>query len=77
MEAPERRERPVVDVASKAYQNLLKRRPLNVRARFGNEPLGLVSGRDIASAMNEAGAIALAANARNALVIKGVLKAAK
>ena len=66
-----------MDVASKAYQNLLKRRPLNVRARFGNEPLGLVSGRDIASAMNEAGAIALAANARNALVIKGVLKAAK
>ena len=66
-----------MDVSSKAYQELLRRRPLNVQARFGDEPLGLVSGRDIAAAMKEAGAIALAANARNALVIKGVLKAAK
>jgi fructose/tagatose bisphosphate aldolase len=66
-----------VNIDSKAYRDLLEKRPLNVQARFGGEAMGLVSGRDVASAMKEAGAIALAANARNALVIKGVLQAAK
>ncbi|EHM10698.1 fructose/tagatose bisphosphate aldolase [Thermanaerovibrio velox DSM 12556] len=67
----------MVDVNKVSYRELLKRRPLNVQARFGGEDVALVSGRDVAEAMKEAGAIALAANARNALVIKGVLKGAK
>ncbi|MDR1019606.1 MAG: class II fructose-bisphosphate aldolase [Synergistaceae bacterium] len=66
-----------MDTGSKSYKALLDRRPLNVQALYGNEPLCLVSGRDIASAAKEAGAIVLAGNARNALVIKGLLKAAK
>ncbi|ACZ18457.1 class II fructose-bisphosphate aldolase [Thermanaerovibrio acidaminovorans] len=67
----------MLDVNSGSYRELMRRRPLNVQARFGGEDVALVSGRDVAGAMGEAGAIALAANARNALVIKGVLKAAK
>lgn len=66
-----------MNVDSKGYKDLLAKRPLNVQARFGTEPIGLVSGRDIASAAKETGAIVLAGNARNALVIKGLLKAAK
>jgi fructose/tagatose bisphosphate aldolase len=66
-----------MDKNSASYNELLKRRPLNVAARFGNTPLGLVSGRDIATAAKETGSIVLAGNARNALVIKGLLKAAK
>lgn len=66
-----------MDIANKSYQELLKKRPLNVLARFGNEPLGLVSGRDIAAAGRQADSIVLAANARHPLVIKAVLRAAK
>lgn len=66
-----------MDVNSKPYQELLKKRPLNVQARFAGEPLGLVSGRDIVAAGRESGAIVLAANARHPLVIKAVLRAAK
>ena len=66
-----------MDANSKSYKELLKKRPLNVQARFGNEDLGLVSGRDILAANEEVNSIVLAANARNPLVIKGVLQAAK
>ncbi len=66
-----------MNVNSKAYQELLKKRPLNVQARFGNEAMGLVSGRDIIAANKEVDSIVLAANARHPLVIKAVLKAAK
>lgn len=62
---------------SQAYKDMLARRPLNVQARFGDEGVGLVSGRDIAAAAKETSTIVLAGNARNALVIKGLLKAAK
>lgn len=66
-----------MDVNSKAYKELLKKRPLNVQARFGNEEIGLVSGRDILAANREVDSIVLAANARHPLVIKAVLRAAK
>lgn len=66
-----------MDINSKAYKEMLIRRPLNVQARFGGDAMGLVSGRDIATAAKETGTIVLAGNARNALVIKGLLKAAK
>lgn len=66
-----------MDINSKAYQDLLKKRPLNVQARFGNEAMGLVSGRDIIAANKEVDSIVLAANARHPLVIKAVLRAAK
>ncbi|MDR3322082.1 MAG: class II fructose-bisphosphate aldolase, partial [Synergistaceae bacterium] len=66
-----------MNIDSKGYKALLERRPLNVQALYGGEPLGLVSGRDIATAAKESGVIVLAGNARNALVIKGLLKAAK
>lgn len=66
-----------MDITSKSYQELLKKRPLNVQARFGNEPLGLVSGRDIVAAGDQVDSIVLAANARHPLVIKAVLRAAK
>lgn len=66
-----------MNTSSHSYQELLKKRPLNVQARFGGEPLGLVSGRDIVSAGHEADSIVLAANARHPLVIKAVLQAAK
>ena len=66
-----------MDVNSKAYKELLKKRPLNVQARFGSEEIGLVSGRDIIAANKEVDSIVLAANARHPLVIKAVLKAAK
>lgn len=62
---------------SKAYQELLKKRPLNIQARFGSEQLGLVSGRDIVAAGREVDSIVLAANARHPLVIKALLQAAK
>ncbi|MEA3284521.1 MAG: class II fructose-bisphosphate aldolase [Synergistota bacterium] len=55
----------------------LDRRPLNVRARWGSEDVALVSGRDVFGAMKHKGAIALAANARHPLTVKGILKAAK
>ena len=58
-----------MDVNSKAYQELLKKRPLNVQARFGDSAMGLVSGRDIATAAREVDSICLAANARHPLVI--------
>ena len=66
-----------MDVNSKAYKELLKKRPLNVQARFGSESMGRVSGRDIVAAAKEVDSIVLAANARHPLVIKAVLKAAK
>ena len=66
-----------MDVKSKAYQELLKKRPLNVQARFANDEMGLVSGRDIAAAAKKCDSIVLAANARHPLVVKGVLRAAK
>jgi fructose/tagatose bisphosphate aldolase len=66
-----------MDKNSGGYKQLLARRPLNVQAKFGGTELGLVSGRDIATAAKETGTIVLAGNARNALVIKGLLKAAK
>lgn len=66
-----------MDINSKSYKELLEKRPLNVQARFGNEELGLVSGRDILAANKEVDSIVLAANARNPLVIKAVLRAAK
>ncbi|MEG1641824.1 MAG: class II fructose-bisphosphate aldolase [Synergistaceae bacterium] len=66
-----------MDANSKSYKELLKKRPLNVQARFGNEEMGLVSGRDILAANKEVDSIVLAANARHPLVIKAVLKAAK
>ncbi|MDR1133830.1 MAG: class II fructose-bisphosphate aldolase [Synergistaceae bacterium] len=66
-----------MDKNSGSYKQLLARRPLNVQAKFGGTELGLVSGRDIATAAKETGTIVLAGNARNALVIKGLLKAAK
>ena len=66
-----------MDLNSKAYQELLKKRPLNVQARFGNEAMGLVSGRDIIAANKEVDSIVLAANVRHPLVIKAVMQAAK
>ena len=66
-----------MDVKSKAYQELLKKRPLNVQARFGDSEMGLVSGRDIAEAAKRNDFIVLAANARHPIVAKGVLRAAK
>ena len=66
-----------MDVNSKAYQELLKKRPLNVQARFGDSAMGLVSGRDIATAAREVDSICLAANAHHPLVIKAALRAAK
>lgn len=66
-----------MDVNNKSYQELLKKRPLNIQAKFGNEAIGLVSGRDIIAANKEADSIVLAANARHPLVIKAVLQAAK
>ena len=44
------------------YQELLKKRPLNVQSRFGAEAMGLVSGRDIVAAGKEVDSIVLAAN---------------
>ncbi|MDR1966980.1 MAG: class II fructose-bisphosphate aldolase [Synergistaceae bacterium] len=66
-----------MDINSNSFKKFLSCRPLNVQALFGDSPLGLVSGRDIAAAAKETGTIVLAGNARNALVIKGILKAAK
>ncbi|MDR2779585.1 MAG: class II fructose-bisphosphate aldolase [Synergistaceae bacterium] len=66
-----------MDINENSYKRLLAGRPLNVQAKFADSPLGLVSGRDIAAAAKETGTIVLAGNARNALVIKGLLKAAK
>lgn len=66
-----------MNVERAAYQEMLRKRPLNVQAAYGGEPVGLVSGRDVFGAAKKAGAIMLAANARNPLTIKGVLRAAK
>lgn len=66
-----------MNIQSNGYKDLLAKRPLNVQALYGSEPIGLVSGRDIATAAKETQSIVLAGNARNALVIRGLLKAAK
>ncbi len=66
-----------MNVDSRSFRELLEKRPLNVQAAFGTEPLALVSGRDIAAAARKTGSIVMAANVRNPLTIKGILKAAK
>ncbi|NLL37584.1 MAG: class II fructose-bisphosphate aldolase [Fretibacterium sp.] len=66
-----------MNIEGKAYQAMLKRRPLNVKALWANEPVGLVSGRDIFAACKELGAVALAANCRHPITAKGILRAAK
>jgi fructose/tagatose bisphosphate aldolase len=66
-----------MDTNSGSYKKMLACRPLNVQARFGGDEMALVSGRDIAAAAKETKSIVIAGNARNALVIKGLLKAAK
>ncbi|HDQ92501.1 MAG TPA: class II fructose-bisphosphate aldolase [Synergistetes bacterium] len=66
-----------MNVNSKSFRELLEKRPLNVQAAFGGEPLALVSGRDIAAAARMSGSIVMACNVRNPLTIKGILKAAK
>lgn len=67
----------MIKVEGAGYREILKKRPLNVQALYGDEAVGLVSGRDIAEAAKEKGAIVLAANVRNPLTIKGLLRAAK
>jgi fructose/tagatose bisphosphate aldolase len=64
-------------VESVAYRELLSKRPLNVQAVYETEPVAIVSGRDIAEAAKNTRSIVLAANVRNPLTIKGILKAAK
>lgn len=66
-----------MDINSRSFRELLEKRPLNVQSVFGNEPVALVSGRDLAVAARAKGSIVLAANVRNPLTIKGVLKAAR
>jgi fructose/tagatose bisphosphate aldolase len=66
-----------MDVNSRSFRELLDKRPLNVQSAFGGEPVALVSGRDIAAAARKANGIVLAANVRNPLTIKGILKAAR
>lgn len=66
-----------MDINSRSFRELLEKRPLNVQSAFGSEPVALVSGRDIAAASRASGSIVLAANVRNPLTIKGVLKAAR
>lgn len=67
----------MMDTNGKAYKEMLSRRPMNVKALWGNENVGLVSGRDIYAACRELGCVVLAANCRNPLTAKGVLRAAK
>lgn len=67
----------MIKVDGAGYREVLRKRPLNVQALYGEEPVGLVSGRDIAEAAKKSGAIVLAANVRNPLTIKGLLRAAK
>ncbi len=66
-----------MNIESPAYREMLAKRPLNVQAAWGEEPVALVSGRDIFEVAKERDAIVLAANARNPLTIRGVLAAAK
>lgn len=66
-----------MDINSRSYRAMLKKRPLNVQAVYGSEDAGIVSGRDIVEAFRENKGIILAVNARCPLTIKGVLKAAK
>ncbi|MDR1376750.1 MAG: class II fructose-bisphosphate aldolase [Synergistaceae bacterium] len=66
-----------MNIEDKAYKAMLERRPLNVKALWGNESVGLVSGRDIYAAAKELGCVMLAANCRCPLTAKGVLRAAK
>ncbi|MDR1979243.1 MAG: class II fructose-bisphosphate aldolase [Synergistaceae bacterium] len=66
-----------MNIGDKAYKEMLERRPLNVKALWGNESVGLVSGRDIYAAAKELGCVVLAANCRCPLTAKGVLRAAK
>ncbi|MDO9509151.1 MAG: class II fructose-bisphosphate aldolase [Thermovirgaceae bacterium] len=66
-----------MNINSRSFRGMLEKRPLNVQSAFGSEPVALVSGRDLAAAARSNGSIVLAANIRNPLTIKGVLKAAK
>jgi fructose/tagatose bisphosphate aldolase len=66
-----------MNIDDKAYKAMLERRPLNVKALWGNESVGLVSGRDIYTAAKELGCVILAANCRCPLTAKGILRAAK
>ncbi|MDR1621213.1 MAG: class II fructose-bisphosphate aldolase [Synergistaceae bacterium] len=66
-----------MNIEDKAYKGMLERRPVNVKALWGNENVGLVSGRDIFAAAKEAECVMLAANCRCPLTAKGVLRAAK
>lgn len=66
-----------MDINSRSYRAMLKKRPLNVQAVYGSEDAGIVSGRDIVEAFREIKGIILAVNARCPLTVKGVLKAAK
>lgn len=66
-----------MNVNSRSYREMLKKRPLNVQAVYGDEEVGLVSGRDIVQAFREIGGIILAVNARCPLTVKGILQAAK
>jgi fructose/tagatose bisphosphate aldolase len=66
-----------MNVDGKAYKEMLKRRPLNIMALWGNENVGLVSGRDIYTACKELNCSVLAANCRSPLTARGVLRAAK
>ncbi|GAB6280438.1 MAG: class II fructose-bisphosphate aldolase [Thermovirga sp.] len=66
-----------MDINSRSFRELLEKRPLNVQSAFGNEPVALVSGRDLAAAARASGCIVLSANVRNPLTIKGVLRAAR
>jgi fructose/tagatose bisphosphate aldolase len=67
----------MVDINGKAYKEMLERRPLNVKALWAGEQVGLVSGRDVYAACKERGCAALAANCRSPLTAVGVLRAAK
>lgn len=66
-----------MDIEGISYKNMLGKRPLNVQAIYGDEKVGIVSGRDIVQAFKDLGGIILAVNARCPLSIKGVLRAAK
>ncbi len=65
-----------MNVNSRSYRDMLGKRPLNVQAVYGEEEVGLVSGRDIVEAYRETGGIILAVNARSPITVKGVLQAA-
>lgn len=58
-------------------EKFLALRPLNVKLKFKDDPVGLVSGRVICEVMKKKHAITMAANIRNPLSAFGIMKAAK